>query len=155
MDNQPLTIGAICELMLKVKAAQNKLYQVAAAQLPGQKRLWQMLQNDCESHAIIWGKAQAAAAQNPGRWTTQAFTVQVPTMLLQEMTMKAAELGMGKLNHRFAVTFMADAEKSLIDAKCYDAVRTDIMEFTTQLDSVKNESLAHVTKLRELIPQLT
>ena len=151
---KPLTIAEICDLILQVKAAQVRMYQTALAMLPAQKRLWQMLQTDCESHAIAYGKARAAAAQNPGRWLAQAFTVQVPNLLLKEMPQKMDEIRAGKINVRYAVTFMADCEKSFIDAKLYDAVRTDAMEFTTQLDGVKNESLAHVTKLRELLPQL-
>ncbi|HNW94242.1 MAG TPA: hypothetical protein PKM88_15150 [bacterium] len=151
----PLTPAAIGELISRVKTAQLRLYQAAAQFLPEHRRLWQILQVDCESHAIIIGKAAAAAAANPGRWQVQPFTVQVPNLLVTEMAAKTAELAAGTINRRYAVTFMADAEKSLIDAKLYDALRTDQLDGSAQLDSIKNESLTHVAKLRELLPQLS
>lgn len=145
-----MDLAAVCDLILQVKQAQLELYRAAAVALPEQKRTWLMLETDCESHQLAYTKVKAAAAQNPGRWVQHPFTEQVATHLLDEMRATARQLRDGKLVARYAYTFMADAEKSLVDAKLYDAVRTDLTDYVSQLDAVKNEALAHSTKLREL-----
>ncbi len=145
-----MDLAAVCDLILQVKQAQLELYRAAAVALPEQKRIWLMFETDCESHQLAYTKVRTAATENPGRWVQHPFTEQVAKHLLDEMRASTPQLRDGKLVARYAYTFMADAEKSLLDAKLYDAVRTDLTEYANLLDTVKNEALAHSTKLREL-----
>lgn len=144
----------VLDLLAATRAALLDYYQALGARFPEHRRKWLLTATELEGHQVSLQKLRAAVAAKPLNFSVQPFTPQVASFLVGDLKTRTAELAAGKLNPRYALTVAADAEKSFLECKLYDALKTDTQELTNLLYAMKSEGAAHTQLLRDLAAAL-
>lgn len=144
----------VLDLLAATRAALLDYYRALGPRFPEHKRKWLLIATELEGHQVSVQKLRVAVAAKPLNFSVQAFTPQVATFLISDLKTKTADLAAGKLNLRYALTLAADAEKSFLESKLYDALKTDTLELTNLLYAMKSEGAAQTQLLRDLAAAL-
>jgi len=150
IDQVQIKPEEIAAVMISAKTELAELYRITMGLLPEFKRQLMLMQADSESHMVTYSKVKKAVLEQPMNWTKNQFTPQVAKLMLEDMATKMGQYRDGSINKRYALTSIADVEKSLIEAKLYDALSTDNQELKSLIYAAKEESQNNSQKLREL-----
>lgn len=126
-------------------------YGSCMVKFPENREKWVCLRREEEFHTEVFKRIRKSAEEFPQKWRLGRYKIQTVRLVCQSVKEKTEELKLGKLNPNFAVNFIADVEKALIESNIGKAFETEVIEFQQLLGRVQEDTIGHRKLLISLV----
>lgn len=150
LSEEELTL-AMVRLLQENEVAVGAYYAACATAFPVHRNQWLYLQAQEDEHALTLGKIEQAIKARPHLWKRGRVAPETVRFLAEEVRKKCAAVRDGKLEMKYALSFIIDVESSMIEKELLSAIQTGDVELEAQLLRLRNETEDHRQRLTNLL----
>lgn len=141
----------LADAYYQLEKGMSNYYRLCVEVAPEHMANWAILRKQEEEHAAVFKKIAASIKENHVRWEIGRFAASIIMTMVNELNGKMADVKSGKINRTYALTFIADFEKSLAEGSIEESFKTDVKELEVELKRLQQETRAH----RDLLAEIT
>jgi hypothetical protein len=151
MDDMYARARQILDGLREVELIISQLYQYFSQSFPSDRVFWGILAEEEAVHASMVGDLKTALLQNG--WSFEVGKISLAALITFRLGISGQvdRLRKGELGRRNAFFIARDVEKTLIENRYYDLIRSDNKDYQSIQDKIRRETEAHLQKLENYI----
>ncbi len=146
--------GEILDALREIELIVAELYRHFSRSFREDRVFWESLSKDEENHAAMVTELKNTLLKNGSPFEIGKINVFVLSTYRQGLTSQIERLRKGQLARRSALFIARDFEKTLVDHRFYDAIRSDNRECKALQSRIQKETEIHLQKLENYIKTL-
>jgi len=140
----------LIEALIEVEVQMNLYYQALMDFLPKHKENWEKLSKQEYAHAKVLARVRHEMQKSPEQYAAGKHTLGAARMIIKDSSEMIEKVIRREVNPRYAVSFIADIEKSAVESNLHEAIRTDNVEIRNLLNRIGKETDGHRNLLQSI-----
>jgi len=141
-------LAELLDLLIENERQMARYYKVMVDLVPAYKGVWESLSRQEDDHAAALERVRRAIDEQPHLYAKGKYTAAAARLMAQETSAMIDRILRREVHPQYAVSFISDIERSLLESQLEAAVRTDVIEIQNLLKSVTEETRTHYDRLR-------
>jgi hypothetical protein len=154
MDDMYLKAGQILDLLCEIELIMAELYRRFSHSFVQDRVLWADLSGDKKGNAGLATELKNALLKNGSPFEVGKINLLVIGTLRQGVESQLERLQRGELGRQNAFFIARDFEKTLIEQRFYESIRSENPEYRAIQEKIRNEKNLHLEKLENYIKTL-
>jgi hypothetical protein len=154
MDDLYARAQQVLDGLREVELIVAQLYRHFSRCFPSDRVFWETLAGEEESHAAMVDDLKTALLQNGWSFEVEKINLSVLNTFRLGIIWQIDRLRKGELGRRKAFFIARDFEKTLIENRYYELIRSDNKDYQSTQDKIRKETEAHLQKLENYIVTL-
>lgn len=146
--------GQILDALREIELIAAELYRQFSHSFREDRVFWEGLCQDEENHAAMVIELKNTLFKNGSPFEIGKINVFVLSTYRQGLTSQIERLQKGQLARRSAFFIARDFEKTLVEHRFYDAIRSENREYQAIQSRIQRETEIHLQKLENYIKTL-
>jgi 1,2-phenylacetyl-CoA epoxidase catalytic subunit len=146
--------GQILDALREIELIMAELYRQFSHSFREDRVFWESLSQDEENHAAMVIELKNTLFKNGSPFEIGKINVFVLRTYRQGLTSQIERLQKGQLARRSAFFFARDFEKTLVEHRFYDSIRSENGEYQAIQRRIQRETEIHLQKLENYIKTL-
>lgn len=139
---------------IHMEEAMAEYYRACATRFPEHDAAWQQLIAEEQKHAAIFRSIRESLRQDVNSWTRGKFRPQAVQVITDDVRSKTRDLLEGRMAPKYALTFIADVENSLLESCLADAFKSVDPAKQAMVNRVQGETRQHRQLLRDILQKV-
>ncbi|MBN1591021.1 MAG: hypothetical protein JW888_16025 [Pirellulales bacterium] len=144
-------MAELLDALVEVEVQLGQYYKLMANFLPEYRDIWNQLRHQEEEHARAMERVREAVHQDPSLFSLGPFRAQTGKAIIRDVKEMASRILQEDVHPRYAVSFAADLEQSLLEQQAVNAVETSVPEVRCLFDQLRKETAEHRNLLRTIV----
>jgi len=154
MDDMYLQAGQILDSLYEIELVVAQLYKRFSYSFVQDRVFWEDLSQDEESHATMVTELKNTLLKNGSTFEVGKTNLFALGTYRQGLETQLGRLERGELRRQNALFIARDFEKTLIEHRFYELIRSENPEYRTIQDKIRTETEFHLQKLENYIKTL-
>jgi 1,2-phenylacetyl-CoA epoxidase catalytic subunit len=144
----------ILDALREIELIAAELYQKFSRSFREDRVFWESLAQDEENHAAMVTELKNTLFKNGSPFEIGKINIFVLSTYRQGLTSQIERLQKGQLARRSAFFIARDFEKTLVEHRFYDSIRSENREYQAIQSRIQRETEIHLQKLENYIKTL-
>ena len=151
MDDMYTRARQVLDGLREVELIVAELYRLFSRSFPSDRVFWENLAGEEEDHAAMVSELKTILLRNG--WSFEVGKISLPAMNTFRLGIigQIDRLRKGGLGRRNAFLIARDFERTLIENRYYDLIRSDNKDYQAIQDKIRKETEAHLQELENYI----
>jgi 1,2-phenylacetyl-CoA epoxidase catalytic subunit len=154
MDDMYWKAAQILDFLQEIELVVAALYKGFSRFFPPDRVFWLNLSQDEESHAVMVAELKNTLLKNGSPFEVGKFNLTALHTYRQGVEGQIGRLERGELGRRNALFIAKDFEKTLIEHRFYEMIRSDNPDYQVLQSKIQKETEIHLQKLENYIKTL-
>jgi len=154
MEDMYLKAGQILDFLHEIELIVAELYKRFSHSFVQDRVFWEDLSRDEESHADMVTELKSTLLRNGSPFEVGKIDLFALSTYRQGVENQLGRLQRGELRRQNAFFIARDFEKTLIEHRFYESIRSDNPEYRSIQDKIRTETELHLQKLENYIRTL-
>ena len=154
MEDMYQKAGQILDILREIELVVAELYKRFSRSFVQDRVLWENLSEDEESHAVMVAELKSTLLKNGSPFELGKINILALSTYRQGIEGQLGRLERGELRRQNAFFIARDFEKTLIEHRFYDSIRSENPEYRAIQEKIRRETEFHLQKLENYIKTL-
>jgi 1,2-phenylacetyl-CoA epoxidase catalytic subunit len=154
MEDMYQKAGQILDILREIELVVAELYKRFSRSFVQDRVLWENLSEDEESHAVMVAELKNTLLKNGSPFELGKINIPALSTYRQGIEGQLGRLERGELRRQNAFFIARDFEKTLIEHRFYDSIRSENPEYRAIQEKISRETEFHLQKLENYIKTL-
>ena len=154
MEDMYWKAGQILDTLHQIELIVAELYRRFSHSFVQDRVFWENLSQDEESHAVMVTELKNTLLRNGSPFEVGKINLLALSTYRQGIKSQLSRLERGKLRRQNAFFIARDLEKSLIERRFYESIRSENPEYRAIQEKIRKETEFHLQKLENYIKTL-
>ena len=154
MEDMYLKAGQILDFLREIELIVAELYKRFSHSFVQDRVFWEDLSQDEESHALMVTELKNTLLRNGSPFEVGKINLLALSTYRQGVESQMGRLQRGELRRQNAFFIARDFEKTLIEHRFYESIRSQNPEYRAIQDKIRTETELHLQKLENYIKTL-
>jgi 1,2-phenylacetyl-CoA epoxidase catalytic subunit len=154
MEDMYWEAGQILDILHKIELIVAELYRRFSHSFVQDRVFWEDLSQDEESHAVMVTELKNALLKNGSPFELGKINLLALSTYRQGIETQLDRLERGELRRQNAFFIARDFEKTLIERRFYESIRSENAEYRAIQDKIRKETEFHLQRLENYIKTL-
>ena len=146
--------GDILDALREIELIAAELYRQFSHSFRQDRVFWESLSQEEENHAAMVTELKNTLFKNGSPFEIGKINVLVLSTYRQRLTSQIERVQKGQLARRSAFFIARDIEKTLVNHRFYDSIRSENREYQAIQSRIQRETESHLQKLENYIRTL-
>ena len=154
MDDMYWKAGQILDILHQIELIVAELYRRFSHSFVQDRVFWENLSRDEESHAVMVTELKNTLLKNGSPFELGKINLLALSTYRQGVESQLARLQRGELRRQNAFFIARNFEKTLIERRFYESIRSENPEYRAIQEKIRKETEFHLQKLENYIKTL-
>jgi hypothetical protein len=154
MDDMYGKAGELLDTLRQIELMVAELYKRFARSFVQDRVFWEDLSQDEENHAVMVTELKNMLLKNGSPFELGRLSLIALSTYRQGVEGQLSRLGRGELRRQNAFFIARDFEKTLIERRFYESIRSENPEYRAIQEKIRLETQSHLQKLENYIKTL-
>jgi 1,2-phenylacetyl-CoA epoxidase catalytic subunit len=154
MEDMYQKAGQILDILRDIELIVAELYKRFSRSFLQDRVFWENLSQDEESHAVMVSELKNTLLKNGSPFELGKLNIPALSTYRQGIEGQLVRLERGEIRRQSALFIARDFEKTLIEHRFYDSIRSENPEYRAIQEKIRRETEFHLQKLENYIKTL-